>query len=97
MITPTKSLDIVAALQLGEARVVDQQQLVRQRLEAFLQKRPSPEDLLLGRSSLCGVDVLGCSRWIWVVRSIGPVMCMACEGEAWGIYLYFCRGEQVPG
>ncbi|CAK9073156.1 unnamed protein product [Durusdinium trenchii] len=29
----------------GEARVVDQQQLVRQRLEAFLQKRPSPEDL----------------------------------------------------
>eukprot|EP00438_Fugacium_kawagutii_P025243 Skav201297 [mRNA] locus=scaffold1317:48463:58148:- [translate_table: standard] len=31
---------------MGEARVVDQQQLIRQRLDAFLQRRPSFEQLL---------------------------------------------------
>ena len=43
----------------GEARVVDQQQLIRQRLEAFLARRPSAEQLLeqgiLGRQERFGL------------------------------------------
>lgn len=59
----------------GEARVVDQQQLIRQRLDAFLQRRPSLEQLLelgiLGRQDWCpgsrGSAGIGWQCWLYAM------------------------------